>query len=79
MSSWNPKLEENLILEDREIDSRISRIEADLMKLKSIEYLDKIHEKVIQEKELQDRGPISEDLFQVVNQVWPSPRLKTSS
>ena len=73
MSSWNPKLEENLILEEQEIESKIKRIETDLRKLKDTENLDKIHEMVVAEKEKEDRGPITNNISELVDQIWPNP------
>ena len=73
MSSWNPKLEENLILEEQELESKLKRIETDLRNLKSIENLDKIHEMVITEKEKEDRGPITKNISELVDQIWPNP------
>ena len=73
MSSWNPKLEENLILEEQEIESKIKRIETDLRKLKGTENLDKIHEMVVAEKDKDDRGPITKNVSELVDQIWPNP------
>ena len=79
MSSWNPKLEENLILEEQELESKLKRIETDLRNLKSIENLDKIHEMVITEKEKEDRGPITKNISQLVDQIWPNPNYSKPS
>merc|ERR1712137_180155 len=65
MSSWNPKLEENLILKKQEIESKIKRIETDLRKLKETKHLDKIHEMVLAEKDKDDRGPITKNVSEL--------------
>ena len=78
MSSWNPKLEENLILEEQEIESKIKRIETDLRNLKNIENLDQIHKMVVEEKEKEERGPIARDIPEVVDQIWPDIRFGIS-